>query len=371
MGWREALLTTVGPGLLGGVTFRDWMRLLREERFAIAPGCLPRAVSITFHSLQNSLWLRIERRRFGKKIEEAAIEPPLFVLGHWRSGTTHLHNLICADSRFAYPTTYEACFPHTFLSTESWNSRIAGMVVPARRPFDNMEIRLGSPQEDEFALGAATLLSPCMAWVLPESRERFEKYLTMRDVPEGELDRWRAAFRLFLKKVTVRNGGRPLALKSPPHTARIRLLLEMFPGARFIHIARHPHAVLQSSRHLFTVNFDWHRLQRRRLEDLDDWVIRQYREMYDAYFEERSLIPPGRLHEIRFEELERDPVGQLASAYVALGLPDFDVARPAVESYVKTLAGYRKNAFPEPDADLRERIAREWRPCFEAWGYAP
>ena len=91
--------------------------------------------------------------------------------------------------------------------------------------------------------------------------------------------------------------------------------------------------------------------------------------MYDAFFEERGLIPPGQYHEVRFEELEADPIGQMQRVYEALDLPAFSQARPALERYVDGVRGYRKNEFPELPVALRRRIADAWRPCFEEWGY--
>ena len=44
--------------------------------------------------------------------------------------------------------------------------------------------------------------------------------------------------------------------------------------------------------------------------------------LYDAYFEERDLIPDNQFHEIRFEDLERDPVAQTRGLYESLGIPD-------------------------------------------------
>jgi hypothetical protein len=114
-------------------------------------------------------------------------------------------------------------------------------------------------------------------------------------VTPNELSQWQAALKILLKKLTLKY-DRPLVLKSPPHTCRIRLLLEMFPDARFIHIHRDPYAVFQSSRRTFRLMLDWHGLQRADLEGLDDWVLRQYREMYEVYFEEKKLIPSHRLH---------------------------------------------------------------------------
>jgi hypothetical protein len=104
--------------------------------------------------------------------------------------------------------------------------------------------------------------------------------------------------------------------------------------------------------------------------DLDEMTLRRYRLMHDAYFEERALIPDGRLHELPFEELERDPIGQLHSTYGALGLSGFDAVLPAMEDHVARLSGYRKNEYPDLPLPMRDRILQEWRRPFAAWGYS-
>jgi hypothetical protein len=367
MAWREALLGRFGPGLLGGVTLGDWLRLLRENRFAVAPSRLPRALAITMQAAQNSAYRRIDDLRTGRGLEDVAVEPPLFLLGHWRHGTTHLHNLLAVDERFAVPTTYQALFPHTFLTTEALNARLMGLFLPEVRPMDNVAWSMASPQEDEFALCVSSLMSPCMGWIFPERREHYDRYLTFRGVPKAEVRCWREAFLRFLRKLTWKD-GRPLILKSPPHTGRIRLLLEMFPKARFVHIHRDPYAVYSSSRRTFRVNSLMNGLQHPRDDD-EGWVLGQYRSMYDAFFEERGLIPAGHFHEVEFERLEADPIGEVGRIYEALGLPDFRHVEPALRRYVDAIAGYRKNTFPPLPDDLRRRIAAAWRPCFEEWGY--
>lgn len=46
-------------------------------------------------------------------------------------------------------------------------------------------------------------------------------------------------FRIPQTQVTLRCGGcKPLVIKSPTHTARVRLLLRLFPRARFVYLHR-------------------------------------------------------------------------------------------------------------------------------------
>jgi hypothetical protein len=368
MAWRDTFLRYFGAGLLGGITAGDWVKLLRDNHFAIAPSCLPRAMAITLQSLQNSIFRCYENWRYGSKLNDLAVQPPLFLLGHWRHGTTHLHNLMTVDERFAFANNYQALFPHSFLSTEGLASRLIAPFLPKRRPMDNVEWNMQSPQEDEFALCIAIGKSPCMGWVFPQRQEHYDSYLTFRRVSEGEAACWQEAFLFFLKKLTWKY-GRPLVLKSPSHTCRIRMLLETFPHAKFIHIQRNPYAVFLSSVWTFQVNYELHRLQRTRPDHLEEWVLRQYRKMYEVYFEERKLIPAGNLVEVRFEELEQDALGQMRRVYEVLRLPEFNIVEPALRRYLDSIVGYQKNRFPELSTVLRNRIAHEWRASFEEWGY--
>lgn len=233
---------------------------------------------------------------------------------------------------------------------------------------DNMEWTMQSPQEDEFALCITTFKSPCMGWFFPERRDHYDRYLTFRDVGKPEVDEWKAGLVAFLKRLTWKL-KRPLVLKSPPHTCRIKLLLEIFPQAKFVHIHRDPYAVFLSTRYMLAVNFGLHCLQHPRLHDLDEWILQQYRKMHDVFFEERSLIPAGNYYEVCFEELEQDPVGEVERIYDALSLPDFSQTKSEVQRYADSINGFQKNQFPKLDSALRGRIAEEGRMCFEQWGY--
>lgn len=367
--WRERIAVALGPGLLPGVTYGDWLRMLRVNRFAIHPRYWMRASVITQYSLMNSVIAWQERRRFGEEVENQIVQPPLFILGHWRSGTTHLHNLLSLDDRFAFPNAFQVAFPNTFLSTEGGgNYKLLQFFMPRKRPMDNMQLDLTVPWEDEYATCTASATSSYMGPVFPKRLEHYDRYMTFRGVPTEEVARWQASLILLLKKLTFKY-RRPLILKSPPHTGRIRLLLEMFPNAKFIHIHRHPIDVFQSTRHQTDVMLRWYELQRFPRDKIDDWIFQRYREMYDAFFEERSLVPAGCFHEVGFDELESNPITTMGSIYDALNLPAFDQIEPKLRDYSAGQAGYRKNVFAELPRALRDRVTIDWQRAFAEWGY--
>ena len=55
-------------------------------------------------SAMNGLQTSLQREQLAK----ANFRDAVVVLGYWRSGTTLLHELLCLDTRYTYPTTHAA-----------------------------------------------------------------------------------------------------------------------------------------------------------------------------------------------------------------------------------------------------------------------
>ncbi len=351
---------------LSGITLGDWLHLLADNGFRVAPAHWGRACAITLGSLPSSVWRRIEDRRVAAAVQHTEVRAPLFIIGHWRSGTTHLHNLLAEDPAVATSSMFDVLFPHSLLSLKlgkGW-----GALLSRTRHIDNVRLGWDVPYEDEFAICTTTLRSPYLAWIFPRRYEHYRRYLTFRGVPEAEVDQWKQGLRTFARKLTIKY-ARPLVLKSPPHTCRIRLILDVFPDARFVHIHRDPYAVFKSTRRMIEVAGSLMKLQGLDAATLDERVLDRYVEMYDAFFAETSLIPHGRFHEMGYEDLDRDPVGELRRLYDALALPGFDAFEPRLQAYVATLGGYEKNVHRAlPDA-LRGQVRERWQRSIEAWGY--
>jgi hypothetical protein len=341
--------------------------MLRNNGFALDAACWPRAAVISAVSVFNSLAAAVERRYPTAAARPTA--PPLFILGHWRSGTTHLHNLLACDRRFIAPTLYQVLFPHTFRSTEKLLAGVLSALFAGPRGFDNVRFAFDLPNEDEFALSLMTSCSPYMGRPFPRRRKHYEKFLAFSNCSPDEIGRWRVAMKAFVDKFAGGSGRTPL-LKSPPHTARIRLLLDLFPGAKFLHVHRHPYAVYQSRREQLVQMHMRHHLQRRDLADIDDEIVSVYRQMHEGLFRQRELVPAGDYHEIEYDELARDPLGELQAAYHALSFGEFDAVEATMRCYLDTIGDYARNSYAELPAGTRERLAGDWRESFDEWRYA-
>jgi hypothetical protein len=327
------------------------------------------AVIVSLCSLLNSLLWLIQEVLYGRKIVATEIrQEPLFIIGHWRSGTTLLHELLVQDPRHTFPTTY-ACFaPNHFVLTGRALPPILNAIMPMQRPVDNMPVGWDRPQEDEFALCNMGLPSPYLSMAFPNEPPHDPEYLTFDGVPRPKLDHWKRRFLWFLKCVTLQRPGR-IVLKSPPHTGRVKALLELFPKARFVHIVRDPIVLFASTMNLWKRLYRDQGLQTPHYRDLEDRVFDTLCRMYEAFERDRDLIPPSQFCEVRYEQLVADPVGEMRRVYDELNLGEFDKALPSIEKYVASQADYQRNRY-EIAPETRERIAQRWATFLDRYGYS-
>ena len=368
MSWQQSFLETFGTGGLGGMSFSTWWQSLRENRFSVDPAFWLRAAVTTMSCATNSLHRRYENWRVGSEIERTQIRPPIFILGLWRSGTTHLHNLFAQDPRFAFPNTYQVFFPHTFLTAEKYHSKLLSLILPKRRVQDNVKLGADQPQEDDFAVCGLTGMSFMMSIAFPRRAAQYSRFITMEQTTPEERERWSSALRFFLKKLTVKY-DRPLVLKSPSHTAHVRQLVRMFPDAKFVLIHRDPFEVYASTMHCFRKVYNMWALQDLGDYDISASTIRNYRDVTEKYFAERELIPQGNLIEVAYRDLDADPIATLRQIYGALGLPSFSTVEPYVSEYLTSLGAYRKNRHTVLEPEIQHRLAHEWHSYFVNWGY--
>ena len=331
-------------------------------------------------------------------------DEPVFVLGHPRTGTTHLHNLLSKDERFAFATTFSVGFPSSFCAS-------AG--CPAdHRPSHGRHAPHGqhgalawdTPQEDELATNQMSSgTSPYAPLLFPRKEKAFRPFYRFLLAASGDggdgdgepahpedFERWRRAFVLFLKKTQYAAGGahKRLLLKSPVHTARVRLIRRRCSPRRrscsstdtrsrcsspAAHMAdAYYTSVTCRSPPCWTCRSSsctrarcctgrtgktWRRCGRRsgRAANRKKWA-------------------EARARRRRFSDLDVDPVGTLRSDVAPLGWAEaFEKVEPAIERWYKlSLVDFKKNAFGKRALSSEAEAAKvrhRWRAWFEDLGY--
>ena len=350
-----------------GTSFGHWLQLL-ASRPPMSWSHWLRIGTATALAPLNSLSNLLETLFFGRRIARTKLDhPPIFILGHWRSGTTLLHNLMTLDPELTYPNLFQVMAPNNFLLTESWVTKLTRWTLPKTRPMDNMATDWQLPQEDEMALLQMTLMSPYLMLAHQKDPSVFRRYFDLTELTPQELQTWQNAFLRFLKKLTIRN-NKPIVLKSPTHTFRIPVLLKMFPEAKFVYIYREPYAVFNSGVHLRRTLFLENGLGQPYYDSLEEDVLDVYSKCFETYERTKHLIPPGHLHEVRFEDLEADPLGQMQLVYDKLGLTSWPLVEPQIQQQVPELTRYKKNKY-QMDEALMRRVYEAWKPSFDLYGY--
>lgn len=348
--------------------FADWVRLMSRHQFRIHPSRWGLATTITGMSLFNSVMARGNHWKYADKLSQTPlVDDPVFIVGHWRSGTTYLHELLSCDTRFATPTTYQCFAANHFLLTQDWIPRLLWFLMPSQRPMDNVRTSWGAPQEDEFALCSLGVDSPYLRIAFPNDAIDYLEFLDLQSVPETDRERWFDQLHHFLISLTVAHQKR-LILKSPTHTARVGWLAQRYPQARFLHIARHPISIYLSTMNLWRVLDDAQGLQKPNLQRLKTYVLDAFDRMYAAYEQQRGQLADHQLAEIRYEDLVSDPATILRSAYDRLQLGDFKAVEEPLRAMTQSNQAYKTNRFEIDDA-TRDEIMTRWSPYATRFGY--
>lgn len=318
-----------------------------------------------------SILAPIQNRIYKKRIEPIELEnDPLFILGHWRSGTTVIHNVMSQDKRFGYTTTYQTVFPNIVLWGQDFFKRTMAYLMPDKRPADNMELNVDFPQEEEFALSNMTPCNYYNFWYFPrDMRKEADHFLTFKNATDKEKNEFKEQFKKLVKISMENTGGDQYLSKNPPHTARVKELLEIYPNAKFIYIIRNPYTVLESTRNFFYKTIIPLQLQDVDNDEFELNIMSVYKEMYDKYEHDKHLIPAGNLIEIKFEEFEISPAETIKRIYNELSLENYDRAKSSIDKYLDSLKGYKKNDYKYAP-DVVERVNKYWKFAIDKWGYS-
>ena len=356
------------PRFWHGMPMRVWFDLVRQNHWKIAPSRLGLLGTISAASCFNSAAESLCKARFRRQlVSPPDTDPPVFIIGHWRSGTTLLHEMLMLDERFCCPSTYQCFAPGHFLLTETFLTTALAWIMPSKRPMDNVAAGWHRPQEDEFALVNMGAASPYRRMAFPNTIPAEPTALDLETLSAEELGQWKDLLRRFIAMLAICDARRPI-LKSPTHTARMGVLASMFPEAKFLHIVRDPFVVFPSTKRLWNSLHHVQSMQIDSEKNAEEYVFKCFDTMYSAFERDREHLNAEQLHEIRYEELVANPVASMERAYEKLNLGGFDKVRTAFEEQAESMKGYTTNTY-QHDARIVSEISKRWQPFIHRYGY--
>jgi len=253
---------------------------------------------------------------------------PVFVVGHARSGTTHLHRLLANDPRFSYVLLWEMFFPSliekkVLRAVLRWDQQLGGRL---RKRIDVLDERLFSksnsvhesglfaPEEDEFLL---TMSCASGFWVVQfPNAEQMDFYHVDDRWPARKRDRVMQFYRECVRRQLALNGsGLTHLSKAPIHCGRVESLVRAFPDARFVVPVRNPNETIPSF--LKLMQFAWSARKRseqdmqRSFRSFVDSSYHYYQHPLDvlaAHPEVPSAI-------VDYRDLVTDPAGTMRRVY--------------------------------------------------------
>ena len=353
-----------------GMRFGALMRLFKRGRYSFTLNCIPDVLLLLLWVPWNSVLYRISEAKYGKRAESLALDqPPVFVMGHWRTGTTFMHDLFASDPNLAYPTTYECFFPHHFLLTEGTLPKVMKVLLPKKRPQDDVPVGFDRPQEEEFAMMMLGQGTPYLTHAWPRFGPADSDYLDFKGVSEPAKKKWADAYLWFYRRLLLKH-GKPLVMKSPANAARLKLLTTLFPDARFIYLARNPLKVFPSTVKLWRALYSTQGLHNPpHLESwLDDYVLDMFQRLTEDYEADKHLIPKDRLIELRYEDFVNDPIASMRDLYARLDIGNFESARPAMQAYLDAQTEHRVSDYELPP-ELKRKVIERLKPYIDRYGY--
>ncbi|MAS93304.1 MAG: hypothetical protein CMO55_08915 [Verrucomicrobiales bacterium] len=299
-------------------------------------------------------------------------KPPVFLIGHWRSGTTHLHNLMSRDPQFGYMRFSETAMPLDMLGPKVRIARkIIDRALPETRGYDNVKLTLDEPQEEEMALGNLNPIGYYYIYYFPQDMALHrDRSMFFEECTQKEKERFQKNYEFLIRKVNYAKEGKQLLFKNPPSTTRMEMILEMFPDAKFVNIVRNPWPVFSSTCGKFPRLYNAFAWQPFQNVDIPGFVLDTYEKVMQRYIEDRDRLnlPADQLVETTYEKITADPTGEIGRIYDTLGLDGKEAGLKEIDAYVKGLKGYRRNVHtiaPEHAEQIRER----WKFAFDEWGY--
>lgn len=306
------------------------------------------------------------------EIHDITISAPIIVAGLPRSGTTHLLNLMAADSRLRALPLWESYEPVPRPGEDLLDSGVDPRYQRCEDTWQMMQslsplLAAMHPMNPDHIHEELELMGPDFAsynyeWLCVSPRWR-DHYYSTDQTPHYEY------MKTVLKILTWRDGDHTgertrWVLKCPQHLEQLPVLNVVFPDATVAVTHRDPVSVIQSA---ITMLAYGQRINRLRV-DLDGllnyWTDRVMH-LLQACVRDRAVLPPERSIDVLFHEFMADDVGIVENIYERAALNMTDTARSELQAFMdahprgkdgRVIYDLKEDFGAEPSV-LRERFA--------------
>ncbi len=304
-----------------------------------------------------------------RRIDQRPLQPPIFIIGHWRSGTTHLYNILSKSPQFGYVSPVAAGLPWDFLILGRLLHPILTRLMPKHRYIDAVPVNPDSPQEDESALACMQAVSFFHGlYFSRQLSENMREGVFYDGCDEAQVRRREQRWMYFLHKVAWLQNGRRLLIKNPGYTARVAEIRRLFPEAKFVHIHRNPLEVFQSMQRLYARLLEQFSLQDSSADDVDELILQMYERMMSRLIEDSRDVPADHFVDVDYKQLDESPLETVEQVFRTLKLEGWEESKPRFEAYLASVRSYKKTHYDMPN-DIVQKVRERWGPIMARWGY--
>jgi len=267
------------------------------------------------------------------EIDGVEIRRPIIIAGLPRSGTTHLVNLISADTRLRSLPYWESLEPfpgpEDIADSDGVDPRLrrcreiyerGDRLLPLLRAMHHM-----TPEHvhEEIEVQELDFSTYNLEWYARVPRWR-DYYLSHDQRPHY------AYLKRVLKALQWLRGPNRWVLKSPQHLEQLVPLYQTFPDATIVLTHRDPVDVVQSA---ITMLAYGARLRRTRVDtaDIAEYWVDRIERLLRACVRDRDRLPAARSLDVLFHEFMADDVAMVERIYRLAGLPMTAKARARVD----------------------------------------
>jgi hypothetical protein len=257
------------------------------------------------------------------------------VIGHWRSGTTHLQHLLSLDENHTTSSVYQFLFADNFILTEKWLKpplNFLCRIFKIPYSFQRMPLDLNLPGELESAMcGFCSPHSYAWGHIFPKNCMYWmNKYIF--HPKKNDLEDWLDDYEFLIKKFSYASVRKIMIVKSPGDTARILALSKRFPNSKFIHISRNKKEVITSTSYFWEVIQKEISFQKINQEEINQIIDSTYEDLIKKFNDQKHKVH-NRLIEIEFEKLIKNPIEEISKIYSIydLGTPDIQNIERLIE----------------------------------------